>query len=176
MFYSVGRNIGVFHAQLTKYFGMGSLNICHYSIITLCSTVFLSVPTTFEKKLSCNSMCFSAFGSLALLTVALMCLCLYRVKLASTPRSHLGILPFRPRLKRSYTLTVALANIDQYSLVVLHHGNLHLLGHPTLRFLLSSRSEVAKTVLQSGQGTSLMFSPFCAVLGSVVIKLRKKSS
>lgn len=53
-----------------------------------------------------------------------------------------------------------LANVDQYLPVVLHHGNLHLPEHHTLRFFSSSRYEVDMAVLQRGQGTSLIVAPF----------------
>ena len=68
-------------------------------------------------------------GSLALFSVFFSC-------------SHLGILPFLEGLKRSNTWTAILANLDQYSLVMIHHGNLHLLEHHTLNFFSSSHKEV----------------------------------
>ena len=64
-------------------------------------------------------------------------------------------------LKRSNTWTAILANLDQYSLVMMHHGNLHLLEHHTLRFFSSSHKEVDMVVLQRGQGTSLILPCHC---------------
>ena len=87
-------------------------------------------------------------GSLALFSVFFSC-------------SHLGILPFLEGLKRSNTWTAILANLDQYSLVMIHHGNLHLLEHHTLNFFSSSHKEVDMVVLQRGQGTSLILPCHC---------------